>query len=121
MLDRVLNRPMNMIVSRLTICTKIFLQGKNKTSCPEVFYKKPVLKSFPNFTRKHLPSCPFLTIFKKNKTPLQVVFSVNFANFFYRTPTNSCFWKNDFQIFLYHLTISRKPNFWILLKKIFVA
>ena len=57
-----------------------------RSSRPEMFCKKAVLRDFPKFTRKHLCQSLFIrsaTLFKKR--PCSLVFPVNFAKFG-RTP-----------------------------------
>ena len=69
-------------------------------SCPEVFCKKGVLKSFAKFTRKHLCQGPFLIkyIFKVllKKRLWHWCFPVSFGNFlrtpFFKNTTGGCFW-----------------------------
>ena len=56
------------------------LQMNHRSSCPEVFCEKGILRNFAKFTRKNL--C--LSLFIKKETLAQV-FSVNFVKFL-RTP-----------------------------------
>ena len=68
---------------------KLWIQSKS--SCPEVFCKKGVLKNFAKFTGKHLCQSLFF-----NKKLWHRCLPVNFAKFlrtrfFYRTPPVAAF------------------------------